>query len=226
MISPFKGDFRVTSPRGYRILYGVKEYHPGLDLVACSNDTTVYAVADGIVDATPYEADGFGYYVRQLLPDGRRIYYGHLKSNICVKKGQKIKKGDPLGTMGSTGRSTGAHTHLEIRIPGTTKESLDICEFTGIPNETGTYNADTNKKAKEEAEKEPVYNTLEEIPDNWGNGTPRSIIKNLINAGVLKGDGTGLGLSYDMLRVIVMNYRGGAYDRALKNAKIQPVFDF
>lgn len=226
MISPFKGDFKVTSPRGYRILYGVKEYHPGLDIVALGSDTTVYAIADGEVDATPYEANGFGYYVRQLLPDGRRVYYGHMKSNIYVKAGQKIKKGDPLGVMGSTGKSTGAHTHIELRVPGTTKESLDICELTGIPNQIGTYNVDTGKSKEEEKEKDPIYKTLADVPDNWGGGAPRSIIKKLIDAGVLKGDGAGLDLSYDMLRIIVMNYRGGAYDRAFKNAKIEPVFDF
>ena len=141
MISCFKGKFRVTSTRGYRNLFGEQQYHPGLDLVALEN-TKIYAVADGTVDATPYEQNGFGYYVRQKLDDGRRIYYGHMKKgSIAVKAGQKIKKGDLLGVMGSTGQSTGAHTHLEIRVPGTTKESLDICEYTGIPNEEGVYEA-------------------------------------------------------------------------------------
>ncbi len=139
MICCFKGKFRVTSPRGYRTLSGVKEYHKGIDLVGV-DDTTVYAVADGIIDATPYEAGGFGYYVRQLLPDGRRIYYAHLKKgSICVKPGQKIKAGDALGIMGATGRVTGAHTHLELRPKGTSKDSLDICELTGIENKVGTY---------------------------------------------------------------------------------------
>lgn len=221
MISPFKGDFKVTSPRGHRTLYGVEEYHPGLDLVALGSDTTVYAIADGTVDATPYEANGFGYYVRQLLPDGRRVYYGHMKSNIYVKAGQKIKKGDALGVMGSTGKSTGAHTHIELRVPGTTKESLDICELTGIPNKVGTYTVEEAQEEESNAS-EPIYNTLAEVPNNWGNGEPRSIIKKLLDAGVLKGDGAGLNLSYSTLRIIVMNYRGGAYDKALGKAGISP----
>lgn len=141
MISCFKGRFRLTSPRGYRTLGGKREYHGGLDLVAL-DDTNIYAIADGVVDATPYEKNGFGYYVRQILPDGRRIYYGHMKKgSIAVKPGQIIKMGDLLGVMGSTGSSTGAHTHLEIRIPGTAKESLDISEFTGIPNVIGMYDS-------------------------------------------------------------------------------------
>ena len=139
MISCFKGKFKVTSPRAYRTLSGKREYHPGLDLVGI-DDKNVNAIADGVVDAVPYEQNGFGYYVRQLLPDGRRIYYGHLKKgSIVVKAGQTIKKGDKLGVMGSTGKSTGAHTHLELRVKGTSKTSLDIAEFCGIPNEMGVY---------------------------------------------------------------------------------------
>ena len=142
MISPFKGTFKVTSPRGYRIIGGKTEYHGGLDLVALGTDKSVYAIADGKVDAVPYEQDGFGYYVRQLLNDGTRVYYGHMaKGSICVKAGQTIKVGDKLGIMGSTGASTGAHCHIEHRIKGTSKTSLDISALTGIPNKKGTYEA-------------------------------------------------------------------------------------
>lgn len=139
MTSCFKGKFKVTSPRGNRVLSGKTEYHPGLDLVGIDS-TKIYSIADGTVDATPYEQNGFGYYVRQKLDDGRRIYYGHMKKgSIAVKQGQRIRKGDYLGVMGSTGKSTGAHTHLEIRVAGTSKQSLDISAFTEIPNKIGTY---------------------------------------------------------------------------------------
>ncbi len=142
MKSCFKGKFKVTSPRGNRTLNGTPEYHGGLDLVALGTDKNVYAIADGVVDAVPYESNGFGRYVRQLLPDGRRIYYAHLQKNSAVvTPGQAIKEGDKLGVMGSTGKSTGAHTHLELRVKGTSKTSLDISEFTGIPNAKGTYEA-------------------------------------------------------------------------------------
>lgn len=145
MKSCFKGKFKVTSPMGYRTdpVTGEKGvYHKGLDLVALGNDKNVYAIADGVVDAVPYESSGFGRYVRQLLPDGRRIYYAHMQKNSAVvKAGQTVKAGDKLGVMGSTGKSTGAHTHLELRVKGTSKESLDISAFTGIPNERGVYEA-------------------------------------------------------------------------------------
>lgn len=115
MVSPFIGNFKVSSPRGNRVIFGREEFHRGLDLVAI-NDYTVHAIADGVIDATPYEANGFGYYIRQKIADGRIIYYGHLAAGtICVKAGQTVKMGDKLGIMGTTGSSTGLHTHIEIR---------------------------------------------------------------------------------------------------------------
>lgn len=175
MISCFKGKFKVTSPIGYRTLRGKQDYHGGMDLVALGSDKSVYAIADGKVDATPYEANGFGYYVRQLLPDGRRIYYGHMaKGSIKVKAGQSIKKGDKLGTMGSTGNSTGAHTHIELRVKGASKTSLDISAFTGIPNKVGTYEAsgtvtaeEKHKRAVECACKVEDKTGLEKQTINW-----------------------------------------------------------
>lgn len=154
MISCFKGKFKVTSPRDYRVLGGRREFHGGLDVVALGTDKSVYAIADGVVDATPYEKNGFGYYVRQLLPDGRRIYYGHMAAgSVCVRAGQNINKGDKLGVMGSTGNSTGAHCHIELRIPGTAKASLDISEFTGIPNKVGTYEVEDKIDYAEKVQK-------------------------------------------------------------------------
>jgi murein DD-endopeptidase MepM/ murein hydrolase activator NlpD len=130
----FKGRYRVTSPRGYRGL----EFHKGIDLVGI-DDTTVYSICDGTV-GTGYEANGAGYYIVVTMADGRRVYYMHLKTNsFKVQNGDKVKKGQALGIMGSTGNSTGAHTHLELRPAGVTMDSLDICEFTGIINKVGVY---------------------------------------------------------------------------------------
>lgn len=139
MISCFHGSFRVTSPRGFRTLSGKEEFHGGLDLVG-EGDQTVYAVCDATVDAVPFEENGFGRYVRTLLPDGRRLYYAHLlDGSQTVRAGDRVKAGDKLGVMGATGRVTGAHTHLELRPAGAGKESLDVAAFTGIPNAIGRY---------------------------------------------------------------------------------------
>ena len=136
MISPFKGKFKLTSPRGYRTIFGKKEYHKGIDLVGLE-DKNVFAIADGTIYVL-YEKDGFGNYVRQHLDDGRRVYYAHLESTY-IKSGQRIRRGEKIGVMGSTGRVTGAHLHLELRPCGTVSQSIDICEFTNIPNAAGTY---------------------------------------------------------------------------------------
>ncbi len=173
MICCFKGKFRVTSPRGDRVLGGVKAFHKGIDLVGV-DDTNIYSIADGVIDATPYEANGFGYYVRMLLSDGRRIYYGHMaKGSICVKPGQKVCKGDKLGVMGSTGASTGAHCHIELRPKGTSKESLDIAEFTGIPNKVGVYTYNPQESTLEDDLKVLGKNGVINTPEYWKKTAPK-----------------------------------------------------
>ena len=147
MISCFKGKFKVTSPRGYRIIWGKREYHKGIDLVGV-DDTTVYSISDGTVK-TAYQANGAGYYIVVTMADGRRVFYMHLKAgSFKVKTGDKVIKGQALGVMGSTGASTGAHTHLELRPKGTTMDSLDICEFTGLTNKVGTYTYTAKEETK------------------------------------------------------------------------------
>lgn len=135
MLSCFKGNFQLTSPRGNRVLNGKKEYHDGIDIVALDDDT-VYTFCDGVCDVL-YEQNGFGNYVRVKTRNGIWYYFGHM-SKVYVKQNQVVKAGEPLGVMGSTGNSTGAHTHLCCRVGGT-RTDLDITYFLGIPNKKGTY---------------------------------------------------------------------------------------
>ena len=136
MICCFKGKFRVTSPYGTRVLNGVAEFHKGIDLVGIDS-TTVYSVSDGTVKIA-CQPNGAGNYIVITMPDGRRVFYMHLES-FLVTNGQNVKAGQAIAIMGNTGNSTGAHTHLEIRPKGTTSQSLDITEFTAIPNTKGVY---------------------------------------------------------------------------------------
>ena len=169
MICCFKGKFRVTSPRGNRILYGKQDYHKGIDLVGV-DDTTVYSICDGTV-RTAYQAGGAGYYIVVTMADGRRVFYMHLKKgSIKVKNGDKVTTGQALGVMGATGAVTGAHTHLELRPKGTTADSLDIIQFTGITNKVGIYEykpakANTLLEDIKVLEKAGIINT----PDYWKN---------------------------------------------------------
>lgn len=89
------------------------EFHPGLD-IAAPIGTPVNAAADGFVMFAGWQR-GYGNIVIIDHGDGLTTRYGHL-SRINTSVGQKIKTGDELGKVGSTGRSTGAHLHYEVRV--------------------------------------------------------------------------------------------------------------
>lgn len=89
-----------------------REVHEGLD-IAVDFGTPVAATADGLVIyAAPHA--GYGNLVIIYHSNGITSRYGHL-SRIAVEAGQRVKRGDQVGNVGSTGRSTGPHVHYEIR---------------------------------------------------------------------------------------------------------------
>jgi len=92
---------------------GIRDFHKGLDIIAPLG-TQVVAPADGIVTRVG-RAGGFGNSV--LLSHGQGIVtrYGHLQATN-VKVGQRVKRGDAIATVGSTGRSTGPHLHYEVLV--------------------------------------------------------------------------------------------------------------
>jgi murein DD-endopeptidase MepM/ murein hydrolase activator NlpD len=90
--------------------------HPGIDL-AGPIGTPVYATADGVVDRSEYNNGGYGNMVEIDHGQGIQTRYGHLSQRIATA-GQRIHRGDLIGLMGSTGRSTGSHLHYEVRIDG------------------------------------------------------------------------------------------------------------
>jgi murein DD-endopeptidase MepM/ murein hydrolase activator NlpD len=91
-------------------------FHKGIDL-ANSIGTPVCAAADGIVRFTGVQG-GFGTVVRvEHEAAGIETVYAHLES-YCVKEGQKVYRGERIGLMGNSGRSTGPHLHYEVRKSG------------------------------------------------------------------------------------------------------------
>ena len=90
--------------------------HHGLDFVASKN-TKIYATGDGTVTLAKYSRNGYGNEVVISHGYGYSTRYAHL-NKILVKEGEKIKRGQTIGTMGNTGRSTGTHLHYEIRQNG------------------------------------------------------------------------------------------------------------
>ncbi|MDI6601165.1 MAG: peptidoglycan DD-metalloendopeptidase family protein [Thermoanaerobacteraceae bacterium] len=110
-IYPVRG--RITSRYGNRInpITMSREFHPGLDIEA-DYGTTVRAASDGVVDFAGVKS-GYGRTVIIKNSYGFTTLYGH-NSKLLVKVGQKIKKGDPIAKVGSSGLSTGPHVHFEV----------------------------------------------------------------------------------------------------------------
>jgi murein DD-endopeptidase MepM/ murein hydrolase activator NlpD len=90
--------------------------HPGLDL-AGPIGTPIYATADGTVARAGWNSGGYGNLVEIDHGRGISTRYGHM-SAILVREGDRITRGQQIGRMGSTGRSTGSHLHYEVRIDG------------------------------------------------------------------------------------------------------------
>ena len=103
MLNPYKEDIsklRVTSPYGMRTLNGSTSMHKGIDLVS-DGDKTLVAVDDGTITVSKWH-DSWGNYVLLELRDGTRVYYCHMKESF-VNAGERVRKGDSVGTEGSTG---------------------------------------------------------------------------------------------------------------------------
>ena len=94
---------------------GTAAMHAGVDL-AGQIGTPVYATADGMVDWANWRG-GYGNLIELDHGKGIATRYGHL-SAILVHPGQRVHRGELIGRMGSTGRSTGSHLHYEVRIDG------------------------------------------------------------------------------------------------------------
>jgi murein DD-endopeptidase MepM/ murein hydrolase activator NlpD len=90
--------------------------HGGIDL-AGPVGTPIYATADGVVARSEYNSGGYGNLVEIDHGPGIQTRYGHL-SRLVARPGQRVQRGDLIGLMGSTGRSTGSHLHYEVRIDG------------------------------------------------------------------------------------------------------------
>ncbi len=107
----------ITSGFGIRVspYTGKPHMHEGLD-IAASPGTPVYATAEGVVKSADY-SPGFGKVVVIEHGYGVETTFGH-NSQLHVKVGQKVKRGDLIANVGNTGRSTGPHLHYEVHHNG------------------------------------------------------------------------------------------------------------
>ena len=109
----------ITSQFGHRVdpITGEVSSHTGTD-IACAEGTPILAAADGIVTvANGFDSWGgsYGYYIQIDHGSGLETLYAHC-SSICVATGQQVQAGQVIGYVGHTGRVTGNHLHLEVRI--------------------------------------------------------------------------------------------------------------
>ena len=117
---------RIASGYGYRIdpIYKTIKMHAGLDFTA-PQGTPIYATADGSVKTAGFSDGGYGNYVVINHGYGYETLYGHMV-RIKARSGQRVKRGEIIGYVGSTGKSTGPHCHYEVHKNG---QKLDPVYF-------------------------------------------------------------------------------------------------
>ena len=106
---------QLASGYGVRVdpVYGVTRFHEGMDFAA-KTGTRVNATGDGVGVKADWNS-GYGNLVEIDHGYGYTTRYAHL-SQINVRQGQPVSRGDKVGEVGSTGKSTGSHLHYEVRI--------------------------------------------------------------------------------------------------------------
>ena len=131
-IWPVKG--RITSSFGKREdpFSGKGVFHPGLDISA-PYATPVVATADGYVTFAKWDG-GLGHCIKILHGrNGFLTIYGHLKEYF-VREGQRVRRGEVIGLLGSSGRTTGKHVHYEVHYEG-----LKVNPYKYVRNRDRTY---------------------------------------------------------------------------------------
>jgi len=105
---------RAISGFGYRVdpIYRTRQMHSGIDFTAAQG-TEVYVTGDGYIEDIENNRWGYGKSIIVNHGFGYKTRYAHL-SAFKVKKGQKVKRGELIGLIGSTGKSTGPHLHYEV----------------------------------------------------------------------------------------------------------------
>lgn len=122
---PLQGGGRLASRFGWRIhpIFHTRKLHTGVDL-ASPRGTPIYAAGDGVVERAGW-TNGYGNYTMLRHVNGYETGYGH-QSKIVVKPGDKVRQGQIIGYVGSTGNSTGNHLHFEIKINGNFVDPLSV----------------------------------------------------------------------------------------------------
>lgn len=121
MAWPVPASYRITSNFGPRICpFHGRENHPGIDIGAASGSAIVAASSGTVLSVI--RSSSYGNYVIISHGNGVTTLYAHQRDGgVRVRAGQHVSKGQRIGTVGSTGNSTGPHLHFEVRVNGTPK---------------------------------------------------------------------------------------------------------
>lgn len=128
-ILPETGKYHLSSPFGYRTdpVYGGGEYHAGQD-IATHRGNPVYATGDGVIEVADFNFRGYG---NEVLIDhgyGYKSHYAHLNT-IEVVPGMTVHRGDRIGTVGNSGKSTGCHLHYEVIYLGSCVNPMNFMDM-------------------------------------------------------------------------------------------------
>ena len=157
---PVNGKFNVTAIFGQQGSYW-KNGHKGIDITAA--DKKIYSICDGEVTVVGFDKNGWGRYV-SIKPTGfdriRFILCHMVENSVNVKKGEKVSRLSHIGTMGSTGNSSGVHLHVEMRIDN---KSVDPSEYLLIANKKASGLLDLDFKFDKASQKEFLSAILSEF---------------------------------------------------------------
>lgn len=134
-IDPTRGSYHISSPFGVRRdpIYGSYRFHSGVDF-ATRKGNPIYATGDGVIKDVQFDFRGYG---NQVVIDhgfGYRTRYAHLNS-VYVGEGMKIRRGECIGTVGNSGKSTGAHLHYEVEYKGNKVNPYNYYDLDVSPEE-------------------------------------------------------------------------------------------
>jgi murein DD-endopeptidase MepM/ murein hydrolase activator NlpD len=138
LLSPLKEAERLTSGFGFRVdpIRRTLAFHAGVDFKGPYREV-VLATSDGVVTKAGWDG-GYGKLVEIAHDNGVTTRYGHL-SWVAVSPGQRVNRGDIVGRLGNTGRSTGPHLHYETRVNG---RAIDPVRFWRTRNDLQTLAKD------------------------------------------------------------------------------------
>ena len=124
----------MASGYGWRIdpVYHTRRFHAGMDFTAPTG-TPIYATANGTVSSAGWK-QGYGNCVEINHGFGYETLYGHM-SVIKARPGQQVKRGEVIGLVGSTGKSTGPHLHYEVHLRGEIMNPANYCYMDLSPAE-------------------------------------------------------------------------------------------